>query len=100
MTFTFPAVCVQDGKDYYRVDDFLRDKAIDELPAFSDSRSKAFRQLVKVSLRLESRLAKQAFPELSPLPKLPTLWASWNEKSAKKWVKFRLSSKNYNRLCS
>jgi hypothetical protein len=86
--------------DYYRVDDFLRDEAIDGLPALSDERWNAFHRLEQVAKRLEIRIAKRAFVELAGRDTLPTLWASWTLPNKEHRISIKLNDRNYNRLCA
>lgn len=96
----YATVCVRDGRDYFAVDDFLRDATIDGLPSFSDERMNAFRRLVRVADRLAIRIARRAFPELASLPKLPMLWADWTLPSDEKRISVKISGRNYFRLCN
>lgn len=82
-----------EGQYYYRVDDLLRTPEIDGLPAFSDERWNAFKSLRRTADRLALRLAKRAFSELTPLSKLPTLWASWKAPNAQQEVPFTIDER-------
>lgn len=75
---------------YLRVDDFLRTPDIDDLPMLTEERWDAFKRLDKIGERLETRIAKRAFPELRPLAKLPSLWAPWTKESANRHVTVEL----------
>ena len=93
----YATVVVLDGKEYYRLDDFLRTPEIDALDV-SNARAQAFHHLRAVAERLEIRIAKRAFTELAGLDRLPLLWANWNETSATRIVKVRLH--RHAHLCS
>ena len=88
--FQYATIVCRDGKQYFSVTDFLRTPTIDALPAFSDDRWNSFKRLRKAAERLEFKLAKQAFPELAKLPKMPPLWADWSLPHATKTVSLTL----------
>jgi len=86
------------NKKYYRVDDFLRTRKTDNLPALTSERFNAFRKLNKVAKKLEICLAKRAFPELKGKKRLPSFWTDDNFPSKDIKVRFSVNEKNAAKL--
>ncbi len=96
--FCYATIINWRGQSYYRISDFLRTPKIDNMKAFSDERSAAFRKLQSIANRLEFCLAKRAFKELKTLKKLPKLWTNDNFESRDISVEFTISDRNVKRL--
>ena len=95
----YETVIINEGIAYLNVSGFLRTKAVDELPALTQERMAAFRRIERLAKRLEYHFARQVFPELSRIGKMPFLWASWDMGDSRKEVTVELNERNFTKYC-
>lgn len=87
---TYSTTILLDRGEYFEVATSIKPRSIWGMECGWD-KYHAYQRVEKVADRLAVRIAKRAFPELRGLRKLPTLWAGWNQPTAKKWVKVNLT---------
>ena len=77
-------------KEFYEVDNYLRQKSHDDLPILTTERIDGFQKLRATADRLALRILKKAYPECRQLTKMPSLWCQWSRESDHKVIDVNL----------
>lgn len=96
--FSYATTYHEDGREYFSVADFLRTPAVDSLPPMTDERCDAFRRIERLSSRIAFLACVKAFPEVRKYGKVPFLWTNETHDSSRVDIRFKLTTKNAERL--